>query len=100
MTRIGDMSRAEWTIAEWMRKQTGLDVPREIPASIAREVREENPRRVTRRIDHEAVRQTFADRGVTPDYCGGYLACLYTEYERQLAERHDFPLTFLEFCVH
>ena len=90
---------SEWTIAEWMRKQTGLDMPGEIRASIAREVFAEKPRRGTISTDRSAVLQACADLGVMPDYCDGYLACLYIEYERQLANRYDFPLTFLEFCV-
>jgi hypothetical protein len=90
---------SEWTIAEWMRKQTGLDLPREIRASIAREVFVEKPRRGMFLTDHSAVLQACADLGVIPDYSDGYLACLYTEYERQLAERHDFPLRYMEFCA-
>ena len=95
LERVG----SEWTIAEWMRKQTGLDMPGEIRVSIAREVFVEKPRRGTISTDRSAVLQACADLGVMPDYCDGYLACLYIEYERQLANRHDFPLTYLEFCV-
>jgi len=90
---------SEWTIAEWMRKQTGLDMPGEIRVSIAREVFVEKPRRGTISTDRSAVLQACADLGVMPDYYDGYLACLYSEYERQLAERHDFPLRFMEFCA-
>jgi hypothetical protein len=90
---------SEWTIAEWMRKQTGLDMPGKIRASIAREVFVEKPRRGMFLTGHSAILQACADLGVMPDYCDGYLACLFVEYERQLANRHDFPLTFLEFCV-
>jgi hypothetical protein len=89
----------EWTIAEWMRKQTGLDMPGEIRARIAHEVFGGKLRRGMFLTDHSAVLQACADLGVIPDYCDGYLACLYTEYERQLAERHDFPLRFMEFCA-
>ena len=81
---------SEWTIAEWTRKQTGLDMPGKIRASIAREVFVETPRRGTTSTDRSAVLQACADLGVMPDYCDGYLACLHIEYERQLANRHDF----------
>ena len=90
---------SEWTIAEWTRKQTGLDMPGKIRASIAREAFVEMPRRGTISTDRSVILQACADLGVMPDYCDGYLACLYTEYERQLAKRHDFPLTYLEFCA-
>jgi hypothetical protein len=90
---------SEWTIAEWTRKQTGLDMPGRIRVSIAREVFVEKPRRGTISTDRSVVLQACADLGVIPDYCDGYLACIHIEYERQLATRHDFPLTFLEFCV-
>ena len=90
---------SEWTIAEWMRKLTGLDMPGEVRGSIVREVFIETPRRGTISTDRSAVLQACADLGVMPDYCDGYLACLHIEHERQLAKRHDFPLTFLEFCV-
>jgi len=95
LVRVG----SEWTIAEWTRKQTGLDMPGEIRMSIALEVFLEKPRRGTISTDRSVVLQACADLGVMPDYCDGYLACLYIEYERQLAKRHDFPLTYLEFCV-
>jgi hypothetical protein len=95
LERVG----SEWTIAEWMRKQTGLDMPGEVRVSIAREVFVEKPRRGMFLTGHRAILQACADLGVMPDYCDGYLACLYTEYERQLAKRHDFPLRFMEFCA-
>ncbi len=48
---------SEWTIAEWMRRQTGLDMPGEIRASIAREVFVEKPRRGTISTDRSAILQ-------------------------------------------
>ena len=53
LERVG----SEWTIAEWMRKQTGLDMPGEIRVSIAREVFVEKPRRGTISTDRSAVLQ-------------------------------------------
>lgn len=99
---LGQFERvaSEWTFAEWIRKQTGLDMPGEIRARIARNVLKCHPRRSEYGTVLNTVRQSCTQIGIPPDCWDGYLACLYTEYERQLAERYDFPLTYLEFCSY
>jgi hypothetical protein len=99
---LGQFERvaSEWTFAEWIRKQTGLDMPGEIRACIAHDALKCLLRRPMCATDPNTVRRSCTQIGIPPDCCDGYRACLYIEYERQLAEQYDFPLTYLEFCSH
>ncbi|WP_447973215.1 hypothetical protein [Nitrospira sp. Kam-Ns4a] len=90
--RLLDHVEAEWTLAEWMRKPTGVDLPGLIRLRILREAAGGEAGRLRR------FARGLAGLGIILDLWRGSLSCLCTQYERPLGVRLDLPLTFFEFC--
>ncbi len=97
--RLLDRVAAEWTLAEWMHKQTGVDLPGLIRLRILREAAGEETGRLRRfPCGREKVERGMAALRIIPDLWEGYLSCLGTQYEGLVSVRRDLPLTFFEFC--
>lgn len=97
--RLLDRVGAEWTLAEWMRRQTGVDLPGLIRLRILGESAEWETGQVRRLTGgREEVQRGLAGLGVMPDLWDGYLGCLCTQYEGLLSVMPDLSLTFFEFC--